>query len=176
MSFAGAIRSCLRKYVTFSGRASRPEYWQFAIFVVIAQLGAGILDSALREAGGAPLATTEAQLVAADGFGPLATVVGLGSALPVLSAGWRRMHDSGRSGLYLLYPLIVLSGIGSFASLTGDLDGGLDNVNFDSFPGVILMVAFLVLTISPLLVLWWLSRPSQPGPNRYGPNPSEVTP
>ncbi|MEM1006624.1 MAG: DUF805 domain-containing protein, partial [Pseudomonadota bacterium] len=30
------------------------------------------------------------------------------------------------------------------------------------------------LFVSPLLVLWWLSRPSQPGTNQYGPNPHEV--
>jgi uncharacterized membrane protein YhaH (DUF805 family) len=38
------------------------------------------------------------------------------------------------------------------------------------------VLAAIVLLISPLLVLWWLTRPSQPGPNQYGPNPHEVTP
>ena len=41
--------------------------------------------------------------------------------------------------------------------------------------GIIVAFAVLVLAISPLLVLWWLTRPSQPGPNEYGPNPHEVT-
>ncbi|RZI97885.1 MAG: DUF805 domain-containing protein, partial [Rubrivivax sp.] len=33
MNFQDAVKTCLTKYVDFSGRASRPEYWWFALFI-----------------------------------------------------------------------------------------------------------------------------------------------
>ena len=40
--------------------------------------------------------------------------------------------------------------------------------------GLLMLVGAVVFLISPLLVLWWLTRPSQQGPNQYGPNPQEA--
>jgi hypothetical protein len=47
MSFVDAIKSGFSKYVTFSGRAYRSEYWYWVLFVVIASLVALTLDSAI---------------------------------------------------------------------------------------------------------------------------------
>ena len=47
MSFTDAIRTCLRKYVTFSGRASRPEYWWFILFLFLGGMVASVLDGML---------------------------------------------------------------------------------------------------------------------------------
>ena len=84
------------------------------------------------------------------------------------------MHDTGRSGLYVLYPLIVMVGIGSFAAMFGGFDLSGDGA-FSGFVGIIMAGALLVAMFSPLLVLWWLTRPSQPGSNDWGPNPHEVS-
>ncbi|MBN2906610.1 MAG: DUF805 domain-containing protein [Rhodobacteraceae bacterium] len=176
MGFSDSVKTCFRKYFTFSGRASRPEYWWFFLFTILASIVAGILDGVFLGRASARIDPTGAMF---ESSGPLATIVTLGTIIPSMAAGWRRMHDSGRSGLFLLYPLIVLIGIGSFASLLG----GFDAVSADnpqgllvSASGLVLILAMFVFAISPLLVLWWLTRPSQPGPNAYGPNPHEVTP
>jgi uncharacterized membrane protein YhaH (DUF805 family) len=38
MRFQDAIRVCFSKYATFSGRASRPEYWWFVLFLCLGTL------------------------------------------------------------------------------------------------------------------------------------------
>ncbi|MGR3757122.1 MAG: DUF805 domain-containing protein [Tranquillimonas sp.] len=169
MGFAQAIRTCFRKYATFSGRASRPEYWYFALFVILGNFAAGIFDGILNgimygPGAGAPAA-------------PLSTLFWLGTPIPGLAAAWRRMHDTGRSGLYVLYPLLVMVGMGTFMAFAA----GLVPVLGDQAAGVatgatmILMgLAMVVLLLSPILVIWWLTRPGQPGRNRYGPNPQEA--
>ena len=47
MGFQDAVRTCLRKYATFSGRASRPEYWYFMLFLFLGNLALGIVDGIL---------------------------------------------------------------------------------------------------------------------------------
>ena len=87
------------------------------------------------------------------------------------------MHDTGRSGLYLLYPMIVMIGVSTYIGLvigfeplaTGDFDAQLTGLS-----AFILMIGGLVLMISPFLVIWWPTRPSEPGENQYGPNPHGV--
>jgi uncharacterized membrane protein YhaH (DUF805 family) len=47
MGFQDAVRSVFSKYVTISGRATRSEYWWWVLFVVLAQIVLGIVDSVL---------------------------------------------------------------------------------------------------------------------------------
>lgn len=180
LSFAQAVRRCFGKYVTFSGRASRPEYWWFFLFVFVGGMLATLLDARLFP-GTVEVSTTPADgdaELAANASGPVATVFSVATFLPLLAAGWRRMHDSGRSGLHLVYPLIVMIGTATFAAFgmglaEGAGDPGSAIALITSF---ILFIALCVLIVSPLMVLWWLARPTQPGTNRYGPDPREVTP
>ena len=179
MTFATAVRTCLARYVTFSGRASRSEYWYFFLFVFTVQLIAGVVDGMLFGTSTTVVTKTGTTTVAVVPA-PVRSVVGLALFLPNLAAAWRRMHDTGRSGGFLLLPsllalvaaAILVLGIGT-ASL---FDGGrLDRL----LTGTTLLIVIpfgLVVLVSPLLVLWWLTRPSQPGANSYGPNPHEVTP
>ncbi len=86
MTFAESIRICLTKYADFQGRASRPEYWWFFLFVLLVQLAGSTISSSL---GG---------------------LLALALLLPSLAAGARRLHDVGRSGWWLLLCLIPLVG------------------------------------------------------------------
>ena len=45
-SFGEAIRTCFSKYATFSGRASRSEYWFFSLFITIVISVGAIIDYA----------------------------------------------------------------------------------------------------------------------------------
>ncbi|MGV6849560.1 MAG: DUF805 domain-containing protein [Marinibacterium sp.] len=167
MGLGAAIRTCFRKALTFSGRAARPEFWWFVVFVLLGGLAAAPMDHALFGPG--PMA-------------PVTNLFHLVILLPLLAAAWRRMHDTGRSGLFVLYPLIVLVGLSSFVSFLGV---GVDSLAQDgvevwatqvqgalaALGGVVAVIAAFVLMISPLLVLWWLSRPSEPRANRWGPVP-----
>ncbi|WP_108484970.1 DUF805 domain-containing protein [Oceaniglobus ichthyenteri] len=170
MTFAAAIRVCLRKYATFKGRAPRSEYWWFILFVVLGIVVLGVIDMALF---GTSMIETDDGMIVAESNGPLAQVFNLAMVIPMLSVGWRRMHDTGRSGLYLLYPLIVTVGLGTAMAFFGGI-GALNGGPGEGLALLILFPALIILSISPLLVLWWLTRPSQPGANPYGPNPHEV--
>jgi uncharacterized membrane protein YhaH (DUF805 family) len=87
----------LKKYADFSGRAPRAEYWWFYLLTVVAYIVAMILDSIVGAGG-------------AGGFGLLSIVVMLGLLLPSLAAGVRRLHDTDRSGWWLLIALVPLVG------------------------------------------------------------------
>ncbi len=111
----------------------------------------------------------------AEDGGPIGLIFGVATLLPSLAAGWRRMHDTGRMGLYLLYPVTIILGLGFVTSLLGGT--GLAQVPALEGPAMLALFAVMILfLLSPFIVLYWLLRPSQPGPNAYGPNPHEVTP
>ena len=91
MPFPDAVRSVLTQYVTFTGRARRSEYWWFALFNFGVSLLAGVIDAVI-------------------GVALLQWVVTLGLLLPSLAVGVRRLHDTGRSGWWLLIGLVPLVG------------------------------------------------------------------
>ncbi len=86
MTFQDSIRTCFNKYVDFSGRASRSEYWWFFLFLVIVFVVASMIS-------------TTAYYVAA-----------LATLLPSLAVAVRRLHDTGRSGWWVLIGLIPVVG------------------------------------------------------------------
>lgn len=165
MTFSEAVIRCLRKYADFKGRAPRAEYWWFALFCFGGSALLGFVENIINGATG-----TE------DGPQILSAAFALATFLPSLSSGWRRMHDSGRSGLFLLYPLLVVMGITTYISIVvGPEALAAGEFATTGLPALLLIIGFLVLLISPFLVIFWLTRPSEPGPNAYGPNPYEVT-
>ena len=100
MSFQDAVRVCLqRKYVDFTGRARRSEYWFFFLFTVLAGIVGSILDGLFGLRGG-PY----------GGTGPIQGLIQLALLLPGLAVGARRLHDTGRSGWWLLIALIPVVG------------------------------------------------------------------
>jgi uncharacterized membrane protein YhaH (DUF805 family) len=167
MTFKDAVKTCFRKYFTFSGRASRSEYWWFTAFCAAGGFVSAFVESFINAASGTP-----------DGPTLLSGAFNLVTFIPTLSAGWRRMHDTGRSGLFLLYPLIAMVGFGTFVAMFADpvMLNETPEALFQGLFGIIVAVSLFVLVLSPFLVLWWLTRRSQPGSNQYGPNPHEVHP
>ena len=84
-----AITVCFSKYATFTGRATRSEYWYFYLFYIIAYVVGMILD-----------ATAGSQFIQYLFIVPL--------WLPQIAVGVRRMHDVGKSGWFLLIPIYNL--------------------------------------------------------------------
>ena len=101
----------LRKYATFSGRARRKEYWLFWLFTVALSLAlsAWLLSAIGPDAmsGSQPLAMEEVMAMPAART-PLIVIgiVSLLLLLPQLAVSVRRLHDSDKSGWWLLLNLI----------------------------------------------------------------------
>ena len=82
----------LKNYVGFEGRARRTEYWMFVLFNFLAAIVLAIFEYLL-------------------GLESVLTVLySLAIILPSLAVAVRRLHDTGRSGWWVLINLVPLVG------------------------------------------------------------------
>lgn len=102
MGFKEAIRTCVRdKYATFSGRASRSEYWYFFLFVIL-------VASVLIGVGAVFSAGNNGQISTLSGiFFGAAGLFYLGMLIPMIAAGVRRFHDRNLSGWWYLGAIVA---------------------------------------------------------------------
>lgn len=117
-------REALRKYAVFEGRSRRREYWWFALVNFLVAVALGTLDVALGTY------SAESDVGLFSGLYMLAVLV------PGIAVTVRRLHDTNRSGWWVL-------------------------IGFIPLVGAIVLIVFALLD-------------SQPGANRYGPNPKGV--
>jgi uncharacterized membrane protein YhaH (DUF805 family) len=89
----------LQKYAVFSGRARRKEYWFFTLFNVIIIFGLNVIDLS------AGLYAETAEIGLLSGLYSLAVL------LPSIAVGVRRLHDTDRTGWWLLIALIPIIGV-----------------------------------------------------------------
>lgn len=88
----------LKKYATFSGRAQRAEYWYYFLFYVLLVVSVSIVDA------------MTGSYSSASGMGMLGMLLTVGLLIPSLAVGVRRLHDTGRSGWWLLLAFIPVVG------------------------------------------------------------------
>lgn len=141
MTFTQAVATCLSKFVDFSGRASRSEYWWFYLFTVILSIVATIIDTAMGM----------------GDSGIVQPVVGLILLLPTVAAGARRLHDTGRTGWWQIAPLAVFI---PFAVIAMAL----------ATPALFAVAGLGVLVVVIALLVFMASSGDE-GPNRFGENP-----
>ena len=91
MSFTESVRSGFDNYVNFDGRASRPMYWWWVLFAILASIVGNILDAVI-------------------GASIFSILIGLALFLPGLAVAVRRLHDTDRSGWWILIGLIPIIG------------------------------------------------------------------
>lgn len=103
VSFSDAISRAFNNYCNFKGRASRSEYWWFALFNFIIMFILGVFEGFFA-AGEGEGSAMNIIMYSAQGLWSLATL------LPSLGLFWRRMHDIGKSGAYFFLGLIPLVG------------------------------------------------------------------
>ncbi len=151
MTFQESFKTCLtEKYAKFEGRASRSEYWWFFLAYILIVIIATLLGWIV-------------QLVA---------IVAL--IVPMTAVGWRRLQDTGKPGWYILIP-VGLSLLFSLTAPTMPAMGpdGMPVGGMPSTGGMVLggLLGIVQLVVG-LLFLWWLTRPSDPETNAYGPPPA----
>ena len=83
MTFGDSVSTCLRKYFVVEGRASLSEFWWFQLIWVVAYL------SIILFSNNEPIV-----------FFSLGIIILI--AIPLFTVGIRRLHDTNKSGLYIL--------------------------------------------------------------------------
>lgn len=113
------------RYFSIWGRSTRREYWAFHLFVlalylmvVIASLAMGASFEGGDLVGGGPTV---------DAVNLVFSIFVLISLIPMITVTIRRLHDSGRSGIWIFIPIIPL--IGGLVLLYFTLVGGDEGTN-----------------------------------------------
>lgn len=99
MNFIESIKTCFVKYTTFSGRAVRSEYWNFALFLIILSFVCGYIDSLI-----AGVSYWEYM----DWWGPASVIYTITTTIPAIAVGVRRLHDINKSGWWLLLSFTII--------------------------------------------------------------------
>ncbi len=144
MNFGQAVSSCFSNYATFSGRATRSEYWYWFLFLYVGSICTTVGDfgimlhkaiyifeymghpyplgvNLITKVGGEALTHINLITIVADDligrsreYLPLNLIFALATALPGIAVSVRRLHDVNKSGWWFL---ITFTGIGSILLL-----------------------------------------------------------
>ena len=99
MNFVESIQTCYKKFFDFSGRASKSEYWWFQLYNAIIYVLIFVFQGDLVL---------------------LLSILIIVNLIPVYAVGVRRIHDSDKSGWFVLISLIPLIGLYIFVLLLQD--------------------------------------------------------
>jgi uncharacterized membrane protein YhaH (DUF805 family) len=141
MGIQEAVARCFSKYVEFQGRAARPEYWYWVLFVIVT----GII---LRIVGAVIFGLASGAGNVLHGLFDLATF------LPGLAVAVRRLHDTDRTGWWLLIAFVPI--LMCFIPL---LLGG----------GAFWLILIILVGLGCVgTLLYFMVQPGTRGPNQYG--------
>ncbi len=90
----------LKKYADFTGRSRRKEYWMFFLLVMVVAIVLSVVEGLLGLGG-----------MVGGIYGPITTLFLLATLIPSISVGIRRLHDTDRSGWWILLAFVPLVGI-----------------------------------------------------------------
>lgn len=164
MTLAQSIRTCLRKFARFSGRATRSEFWWFALTYWLILWAIAIVVSGFA------------------GGGLFLIVAWAAATVPMLAVSFRRLHDMGRPGwlifltpavplamLVLAFALVVVFALAAAIAEWNPL-GDIG----EALAAMWAAGSLAGMMATSLLQVRWLTRPSQPHDNRYGPSPVDA--
>lgn len=145
----------LNSYANFSGRSRRKEYWMFFLFNILISIVLSILDKVLGLDNIVSIGGT-----AFRNNGIIGSLYSLLIFVPSLSVGVRRLHDTNRSGWYLMLPFapLLLMLVTSFLPVLGVIVG---------------LMGFLAMIVLGVLLIVFLATDGDAGENDYGPNPKD---
>ncbi|MEA3009292.1 MAG: hypothetical protein QOJ91_984 [Sphingomonadales bacterium] len=88
----------LKRYAEFSGRSRRKEYWMYTLLVIVVAIVLSVIENLLGLGG------------MVGPYGLLTSLFLLATLVPSIAVGIRRLHDTGRSGWWLLIALVPFVG------------------------------------------------------------------
>ena len=100
----------LKRYAQFSGRSQRKEFWMFFLFVVIVSIIASLIDRVLGFGAVHTVAGPGRFVTTSRSTGPIGGLFALAMLIPGIAVAVRRLHDTDRSGWWLLLSLVPIVG------------------------------------------------------------------
>jgi uncharacterized membrane protein YhaH (DUF805 family) len=100
----------LKRYFDFKGRSRRKEFWMFVLFGIIAGVAATIVDASLGYGSVSSSVGDGSANFAFESNGPVVIIVWLALLIPSIACAVRRLHDTDRSGWWLLLIFIPIIG------------------------------------------------------------------
>jgi uncharacterized membrane protein YhaH (DUF805 family) len=161
MNMIEAVQSCFRQYFGFGGRARRSEFWYWTLFTILAGIVLGVIDGMLFG-------------WEDEDAGPISGLFSLATLIPGLAVGWRRLHDTGRSGWWIggFYLALLVFGILAGVMALSGMDGGTtSNEGMLASLGFLVIIGVLAALGYVIMLIVFFCQPSKAGDNRYGPNP-----
>ena len=186
MSFKEAVSTCFSKYATFTGRARRSEYWWFSLFsllVILIPVIAIILSTIGLGGKEFPEDFTVAGAIIVALSVLAIVVISLALLLPSLAVSTRRLHDTGRSGWWLVVYYVIYAVADILEMFLPDIYKVFDGKETGFFNAIAELfhaspVGFSVLTALHLLTIGlgvtifiFYLLDSHKGENQYGPSP-----
>jgi uncharacterized membrane protein YhaH (DUF805 family) len=157
----------LKRYAEFSGRSRRMEYWMWVVFQMLIAIAFWVLM--MVTVGSAMMSTARGNptgMLAAGGAAmviwAVMMLVWLAFIIPGLAVSVRRLHDTNRSGWWILAPIagycIMFVGI----SMTA---------NGSSMGGVLMTIGGIAVLVLAIMLFVFMLLEGTKGPNKYGPDP-----
>ena len=153
--FENYRRAVMEHYFDMAGRVGRSEFWYFVLASFVFAVAAAILQGVT--------------------FLPLLAIYNLAMILPAAGMGARRLQDAGRDGRLVWVFVIAgfISQLLAAVAMVSFLAMGFLSVFLF---GPIVMLANLLFIAACIVLIWFWSQPGDPGPNAYGPAPSQFDP
>jgi len=143
----------VQKFAQFSGRAPRAEYWWFYLFVLIAYIVAVMVDSMLGSSLVGP-------------YGILTGLLWLVLIVPTIAVGVRRLHDTNRTGWWILAPIVpYVIGFAMMGPAALDPEGA----GMAAAGGA--MIFMLIGMVMAIVIFVFTVLRGTEGANKYGPDP-----
>ncbi len=165
---------CLRQYFDFKGRARRKEYWMFYLWLLIIKaviyLVSFLLGGGLPGIGSDPSMPPELMpknIGMGMFFTGLLMLYGLGLFIPQLAVTVRRLHDTGKSGWWLLVYYIVIICAATVLSLSA-IKATMDGNELVEWP---IWVSLAILLVISIWFLVLMVKKGDVGRNKYGEDP-----
>lgn len=169
----------LVKYVDFKGRARRSEFWLWTLALIIMY---AIIEGVMFSAMPAVVGSSDPTQAMANmmRFMPLLNLLGLALFLPNLAVQIRRLHDSNRTGWWVVLPMgVFIAGLilflatnaGKMAAMFKAPTASPDPAAIFSIVGSAILFIWLPTVISSIVILVFLCLDGTAGPNRFGPDP-----
>ena len=166
----------LIKYVDFRGRARRSEFWlwtlaQFILFIVLD----GVLFSLA-----ASTHNPEQMATGFARFSPILNLLQLGLLLPNIAVQVRRLHDTNRTGWWMVMPVVVFiaglilfiaTNFSKFIQMFNHTSASPDTASIMGIVGTAMLFIWLPTIVASIVIFVFNVLDGTPGSNRFGPDP-----